>query len=64
MAIYRNRLPQLGGELFLTDAGLETDLIFNRHAEIRTRIPWLNIFGGRCGSDLRHVIEVEHTIAA
>jgi homocysteine S-methyltransferase len=27
--LYRNALPQLGGEVFLTDSGLETDLIFN-----------------------------------
>lgn len=32
---YRNALPQLGGDLFLTDAGLETDLIFNKGIEIR-----------------------------
>lgn len=35
MARYRNALPQLGGDLFLTDAGLETDLIFNHGIEIR-----------------------------
>ncbi|MFB3124544.1 MAG: hypothetical protein ACE1Z7_03120 [Woeseiaceae bacterium] len=35
MAKYRNALPQLSGELFLTDAGLETDLIFNHGVEIR-----------------------------
>jgi len=35
MAIYRNRLPQLSGGLFLTDAGVETDLIFNHGIEIR-----------------------------
>ncbi len=34
-ARYRNALPQLSGDLFLTDAGLETDLIFNRGIEIR-----------------------------
>jgi homocysteine S-methyltransferase len=34
MTRYRNHLPQLGGELFLTDAGLETDLIFNHGIEI------------------------------
>jgi S-methylmethionine-dependent homocysteine/selenocysteine methylase len=32
---YRNELPQLSGELFLTDAGIETDLIFNHGIEIR-----------------------------
>ena len=35
MARYRNALPQLSGEMFLTDAGLETDLIFNHGIEIR-----------------------------
>ena len=27
---YRNRLPQLGGGLFMTDGGLETTLIFEQ----------------------------------
>ncbi len=31
---YRQQLPQLDGSLFLTDAGLETDLIFNRGVEV------------------------------
>ena len=35
MALYRNALPQLSGDLFLTDAGVETDLIFNHGIEIR-----------------------------
>ncbi|MBX7542000.1 homocysteine S-methyltransferase family protein [Qipengyuania sphaerica] len=35
MAKYRNNLPQLGGDIYLTDAGIETDLIFNRGIEIR-----------------------------
>ena len=30
MARYRENLPQLGRDLFLTDSGLETDLIFNK----------------------------------
>jgi len=34
MARYRNRLPQFCGDLFLTDAGLETDIIFNRGVDI------------------------------
>jgi homocysteine S-methyltransferase len=29
MAMYREHLPQLAGDVFLTDSGLETDLIFN-----------------------------------
>ena len=35
MARYRSALPQLSGDLFLTDAGVETDLIFNHGIEIR-----------------------------
>lgn len=34
MAQYRHHLPQLDGDLFLNDAGLETDLIFNHGVEI------------------------------
>lgn len=34
MKPYRNHLPQIDGGLYLTDAGLETDLIFNRGVEI------------------------------
>ena len=35
MPHYRNALPQLSGDVFLTDAGVETDLIFNHGIEIR-----------------------------
>jgi homocysteine S-methyltransferase len=35
MTSYRAGLPQLGGALYLTDAGIETDLIFNKGIEIR-----------------------------
>lgn len=35
MPLYRSTLPQLGGDVFLTDAGVETDLIFNHGIEIR-----------------------------
>jgi len=35
MTKYRHALPQLSGDMFLTDAGLETDLIFNHGIEIR-----------------------------
>ncbi|PQA89182.1 homocysteine S-methyltransferase family protein [Hyphococcus luteus] len=30
MAIYRKNPPQLGEEIFLTDSGMETDLVFNK----------------------------------
>lgn len=33
--MFRTGLPQLGGGLYLTDAGIETDLIFNKGIEIR-----------------------------
>ena len=35
MPHFRKALPQLGDGMFLTDAGLETDLIFNRNVPIR-----------------------------
>lgn len=35
MAKYRNALPQLSGHPYLTDAGIETDLIFNHGIKIR-----------------------------
>jgi homocysteine S-methyltransferase len=35
MAKYRQALPQLSGDLFLTDGGVETDLIFNHGIAIR-----------------------------
>jgi len=34
MSIYRKQLPQLDGGLFLTDGGIETDLIFNDGMEL------------------------------
>ena len=34
MAKYRNNLPQNSGDLFLTDAGLETDLVFKHGYEL------------------------------
>lgn len=33
-ALHRDRLPQLGGEPFLMEAGLETDLIFNHGIDL------------------------------
>jgi len=40
MAKYRHRLPQLEGGLFLTDAGIETTLIFHEGQEL----PWFAAF--------------------
>lgn len=34
MAVHRTRLPQLSGQPFLTDGGLETDMVFNHGFEL------------------------------
>lgn len=34
MAKYRSSLPQLSGDLFLTDGGIETTLIFHEGLEL------------------------------
>ncbi|WP_375201139.1 homocysteine S-methyltransferase family protein [Hyphococcus sp.] len=34
MGRYRKELPQLGSEIFLTDSGMETDLLFNKGFEL------------------------------
>ena len=34
MSKYRNRLPQLGDRLFLTDGGLETTLVFHEGLDL------------------------------
>ncbi len=34
------------------------------YRDLRARMPWLNIFGGCCGSDLRHVTEIARALAA
>ena len=104
MSRFRSNLPQLNGGLFLTDAGIETDLIFNKgidilefaahtllrcnasrqsHAkldacevlddgsprepgqqyrELSERMPWINIFVGCCGTDLRHVTSIARAL--
>ncbi len=33
------------------------------HKAMRDRMPWLNVFGGCCGCDLRHVTEIAHALA-
>ena len=35
----------------------------SQYKEIRERMPWLNVFGGCCGSDLRHVTAIAHALA-
>lgn len=35
-----------------------------QYAELKRRMPWLNVFGGCCGSDLRHVTEIARALSA
>lgn len=35
-----------------------------QYAELKARMPWLNVFGGCCGSDLRHVAEIAKVMSA
>jgi homocysteine S-methyltransferase len=44
------------------DAGDPPEL-GRRYVEIRETMPWLNVFGGCCGSDLRHVKEMARALA-
>ncbi|KKJ78157.1 hypothetical protein WH95_02075 [Kiloniella litopenaei] len=43
------------------DAGNPIEL-GQQYKEIYSKMPWLNIFGGCCGSDLRHVTEIARAI--
>jgi len=36
----------------------------SQYAAVFERMPWLNVFGGCCGSDLRHVTEIARAISA
>jgi homocysteine S-methyltransferase len=39
------------------------DELAGQYAEIKARMPWLNVFGGCCGSDLRHVTAIARRVA-
>lgn len=64
--MYRNALPQLSGEVFLTDSGLETDLIFNEGFELPEFASFVLVDDARGAAALdayfrRHVdIAVQH----
>jgi S-methylmethionine-dependent homocysteine/selenocysteine methylase len=49
MARYRQNLPQLAGTVFLTDSGLETDLVFNHGVDLPefAAFPLINDKSGR-----------------
>jgi len=49
MSKYRQRLPQLDGELFLTDGGIETTLIFHDELDLPTGAARFKIGGGHGG---------------
>lgn len=56
MSTYREKLPQLGDRLFITDGGLETTLYFDKESvALHVVLPRINIFGGCCGTDVRHL---------
>jgi len=74
MAKYRDALPQLGGDWFLTDGGIEeaeryhaeldesTEIdegnpaeLGRQHRELLEILTNVNILGGGCGTDHRHV---------
>ena len=35
----------------------------SQYVELRKRMPWLNILGGCCGTDLRHIAEIASTLS-
>ena len=35
----------------------------DRYVELRSRMPWLTVFGGCCGTDLRHVTAIAHALS-
>jgi homocysteine S-methyltransferase len=45
------------------DAGNPTELA-GQYGDLTRRMPWLNVFGGCCGSDLRHVTEIARVVTA
>jgi homocysteine S-methyltransferase len=64
--VYRTALPQLSGEVFLTDSGLETDLVFNEGFDLPEFAAFVLLDDERGGAALeaffrRHVdIAVQH----
>ena len=45
------------------DCGNPNELA-GQYVDFKKRLPWLNVFGGCCGSDLRHVTEIAQALAA
>ena len=45
------------------DAGNPTELAL-QNRELLERMPWINVVGGCCGSDIRHVTEIARAVLA
>jgi homocysteine S-methyltransferase len=45
------------------DAGDPVEL-GQQYVALRAKMPWLNVFGGCCGSDLRHVTQIAQALQA
>ncbi len=64
MPMYRNKLPQLGGDLFLTDGGIETTLIFREGLTLPDFAAFDLLKDGIGAEALRHYYRTHATIAA
>jgi homocysteine S-methyltransferase len=53
MGKYRNQLPQLSGEIFLTDGGTETYLIYKRRLEL-SHFSAFHLLDDPKGFDIHH----------
>ena len=68
MPRFRQQLPQLDGDPFLTDGGIETTLTFTEGltlpelADLLRRLPSLNVLGGCCGTDHRHIEAIANAV--
>jgi homocysteine S-methyltransferase len=50
-------------ECEVLDDGSPTELA-DSYRQLKRALPWLNVFGGCCGSDLRHVTEIARSVVA
>ena len=41
----------------------ELDACASHYVELRERMPWINILGGCCGTDLRHIAAIAKTLS-
>ena len=71
MAPYREDLPQLSGDLFITDGGLDAMEVLDggdpgdfgrQYRALVDRMPHLNVLGGCCGTDQRHLESICHAV--